>query len=100
MSPLGVLHGRHERDLDRRGPTQSGVVTLKGDWHTDRQYVELKKRSGEIRLPVTAGEVNLVTQPARSGVRPFLFYSMESQSAPHAEWTSARMELRASIGPE
>ena len=26
---------------ERREP---GAVTLKGDWHTDRQYVELKKR--------------------------------------------------------
>jgi thiol-disulfide isomerase/thioredoxin len=49
---------------DRRNP---GVVTLKGDWHTDRQYVELKKGSGEILLPFTAGEVNLVMQPGLSG---------------------------------
>jgi thiol-disulfide isomerase/thioredoxin len=49
---------------DRRDP---GVVTLKGDWHTDRQYVELKKGNGEIVLPFTAGEVNLVMQPGRSG---------------------------------
>jgi thiol-disulfide isomerase/thioredoxin len=49
---------------DRRNP---GAVTLKGDWHTDRQYVELKKGSGEIRLPFTAGEVNLVMQPGLSG---------------------------------
>jgi len=49
---------------DRRDP---GVVTLKGDWHTDRQYVELKKGNGEIVLPFTAAEVNLVMQPGRSG---------------------------------
>ena len=49
---------------DRGDP---GVVTLKGDWHTDRQYVELKNGNGEIVLPFTAGEVNLVMQPGRSG---------------------------------
>ena len=46
---------------------ESGAVTLKGDWHTDRQYVELKKGSGEIVLPFTGGEVNLVMQPPPSG---------------------------------
>ena len=49
---------------ERREP---GAVTLKGDWHTDRQYVELKKGNGEIILPFTGGEVNLVMQPAPSG---------------------------------
>ena len=49
---------------DRREP---GAVTLKGDWHTDHQYVELKKGNGEIVLPFTAGEVNLVMQPGPSG---------------------------------
>ena len=49
---------------ERREP---GAVTLKGDWHTDRQYVELKKGHGEIILPFTGGEVNLVMQPAPSG---------------------------------
>jgi thiol-disulfide isomerase/thioredoxin len=49
---------------DRREP---GAVTLKGDWHTGRQYVELKKGRGEIILPLTGGEVNLVMQPGRSG---------------------------------
>ena len=44
-----------------------GAVTLKGDWHTDRQYVELKKGLGEIVLPFTGGEVNLVMQPGSSG---------------------------------
>jgi thiol-disulfide isomerase/thioredoxin len=44
-----------------------GAVTLKGDWHTDRQYVELKKGTGDIVLPFTAGEVNLVMQPGRTG---------------------------------
>src|SRR5204862_4374176 len=46
---------------------EPGVVELKGDWHTDRQYVELKKGNGEIVLPFTAGEVNLVMQPGLSG---------------------------------
>ncbi|HEX7139468.1 MAG TPA: hypothetical protein VF219_16565 [Vicinamibacterales bacterium] len=49
---------------DRREPD---AVTLEGDWHTDRQYVELKKGSGQIVLPFTAGEVNLVMQPGSSG---------------------------------
>jgi Thioredoxin like C-terminal domain len=46
---------------------ESGAVTLKGDWHTARQYVELKKGSGEIVMPFAGGEVNLVMQPAPSG---------------------------------
>jgi hypothetical protein len=49
---------------ERREP---GAITLKGEWHTDRQYVELKKATGEIVLPFTAGEVNLVMQPGPSG---------------------------------
>jgi hypothetical protein len=46
---------------------ESGAVTLKGDWHTDRQYVELKKGSGEIVMPFVGGEVNLVMQPGLAG---------------------------------
>jgi hypothetical protein len=46
---------------------ESGAVTLKGDWHTDRQFVELQKGSGEIVMPFTGGEVNLVMQPGPSG---------------------------------
>ena len=49
---------------ERREP---GAVTLRGDWHTDRQYVELRKGSGEIVSPFTAGEVNLVIEPGPSG---------------------------------
>jgi hypothetical protein len=49
---------------ERRGP---GAITLKGDWHTARQYVELKNGSGEIVVPFEAGEVNLVMQPGPSG---------------------------------
>ena len=46
---------------------ESGAVTLKGDWYTARQYVELKKGSGEIVMPFAGGEVNLVMQPGPSG---------------------------------
>jgi len=46
---------------------ESGAVTLKGNWRTDRQYIELKKGSGEIVMPFTGGEVNLVMQPGPSG---------------------------------
>jgi hypothetical protein len=49
---------------ERREP---GAVTLKGDWHTDRQFVELKTGSGEIVVPFVSGEVNLVMQPGPSG---------------------------------
>jgi hypothetical protein len=49
---------------ERRAP---GAVTLKGDWRSERQYVELKKATGEIILPFTAGEVNLVMQPGPAG---------------------------------
>jgi len=44
-----------------------GAVTLKGDWRTDRQYVELKTGTGEIIMPFTGSEVNLVMQPGPSG---------------------------------
>jgi len=46
---------------------ETGAVTLKGDWHTDRQYVELKKGTGEIVMPFVGGEANLVMQPGSSG---------------------------------
>ena len=49
---------------DRREP---GAVTLEGDWRSERQYVELRKGTGKIVLPFTAGEVNLVMQPGPSG---------------------------------
>ena len=49
---------------DRR---QAGSVSLEGDWRSDRQYVELRKGTGKIVLPFTAGEVNLVMQPGPSG---------------------------------
>src|SRR5215204_5949890 len=49
---------------DRREP---GTVTLEGDWRSERQYVELRKGTGKIVLPFTAGEVNVVMQPRSSG---------------------------------
>lgn len=49
---------------ERREP---GTVDLKGDWRSDRQYVELRKGTGTITLPFTAGEVNLVMQPGPAG---------------------------------
>ena len=50
--------------VERREP---GAFTLKGDWQTARQYVELRKGTGEIILPFIGGEVNLVMQPGPSG---------------------------------
>jgi hypothetical protein len=49
---------------ERREP---GAVNLEGDWRTDRQFVELRRGTGKIVLPFTAGEVNLVMQPGPSG---------------------------------
>jgi thioredoxin family protein len=49
---------------DRREP---GTITLEGDWRSGRQYVELRKGTGKIVVPFTAGEVNLVMQPGASG---------------------------------
>jgi hypothetical protein len=48
---------------ERREP---GALTLRGEWRTDRQYVELRGGTGEIILPFTAGEVNLVMEPGPS----------------------------------
>jgi thiol-disulfide isomerase/thioredoxin len=50
--------------VDRRQP---GTFTVEGDWRSERQYVELRKGTGKIVLPFTAGEVNLVMQPGPSG---------------------------------
>ena len=49
---------------ERREP---GTITLEGDWRSGRQYLELRKGTGKIILPFTAGEVNLVMQPGASG---------------------------------
>jgi hypothetical protein len=46
---------------------QPGSFTLEGDWRSERQYVELRKGTGKIVLPFTAGEVNLVVQPGPLG---------------------------------
>ena len=78
---------------DRREP---GTITLEGDWRSGRQYVELRKGTGKIVVPFTAGEVNLVMQPGASGMRRSPCCSMGSRSAKPAERTSARMVWRAS----
>jgi hypothetical protein len=49
---------------DRR---EQGSFSLQGDWQNQRQYVELRKGTGSIRLPFSAGEVNLVMQPGPAG---------------------------------
>lgn len=49
---------------DRREP---GTITLSGSWQSSGQYLELRKGTGRIILPFTAGEVNLVMQPGASG---------------------------------
>jgi glutathione peroxidase-family protein len=46
---------------------ERGIVTLEGDWRSERQFVELRKGTGRITIPFTAGEVNLVMQPGPSG---------------------------------
>jgi len=46
---------------------QPGAPARKGDWRSERQYVELRKGTGTIEMPFTAGEVNLVMQPGPSG---------------------------------
>jgi hypothetical protein len=46
---------------------EHGTVTLEGEWRSERQYIELRKGTGKIALPFTAGEVNLVMQPGPSG---------------------------------
>ena len=49
---------------DRR---ERGTIELEGDWRSGRQYLELRKGSGKIILPFTAGEVNVVMEPGASG---------------------------------
>ena len=51
--------GADRRELDG--------AALEGDWRTERQYIELRKCTGKIVLPFSAGEVNLVMQPGPSG---------------------------------
>jgi hypothetical protein len=45
---------------------EQGTITLEGDWHSGRQYLELRKGIGKIILPFTAGEVNVVMEPGPS----------------------------------
>jgi hypothetical protein len=46
---------------------ERGIVTLEGDWRSERQYIELRRGTGTISLPFSAGEVNVVMQPGTSG---------------------------------
>jgi hypothetical protein len=46
---------------------ESGRITLEGDWRSGGQYRELRKGTGKIILPFTAGEVNVVMEPGVSG---------------------------------
>jgi hypothetical protein len=43
--------------------SEPGTFRLAGDWKKQRQYVELQKVGGELVIPFTAGEVNLVMEP-------------------------------------
>jgi hypothetical protein len=45
----------------------SGAVVLDGDWQSTRQYIELRKGTGQITISFTGGEANLVMQPGPSG---------------------------------
>ncbi|MEO7272884.1 MAG: hypothetical protein ABIX28_03265 [Vicinamibacterales bacterium] len=49
---------------DRREP---GSLKLEGNWRSAGQFVEQRKGPGQIVIPFTAGEVNLVMQPGPSG---------------------------------
>jgi hypothetical protein len=49
------------------GRGERGAFSLKGDWQTEREYIELRKGTGTLMFPFTAGEVNLVMQPGTSG---------------------------------
>ena len=62
-APTGITNETYV-GLERR---ESGTITLEGNWHSERQYVELRKGTGRIILPFTAGEVNGVMQPGASG---------------------------------
>jgi hypothetical protein len=46
---------------------EPGTITLEGNWRSGRQYLELRKGTGKIIFPFTAGEVNLVMEPGPSG---------------------------------
>jgi thiol-disulfide isomerase/thioredoxin len=44
-----------------------GTFTAAGDWRSEGEYVELAGGTGELALPFTAGEVNLVVDPGPTG---------------------------------
>ena len=62
-SYAGITNETYVGD-ERREP---GTFTREGDWQSARQYLELRKGTGKIVLPFTAGEVNLVMQPGTAG---------------------------------
>jgi hypothetical protein len=64
QSSYGGITNETYMGTERRKP---GAVMLEGDWRSERQYIELRKGTGKIVLPFTAGEVNLVMQPGPSG---------------------------------
>ena len=81
---------------DRREP---GDITLEGDWRTERQYFELRKGTGRILLPFTAGEVNLVMQPGPSGSAAVTVLLDGKPVVTLAAQTSAQSGVAHSIGP-
>ncbi|MGK5512395.1 hypothetical protein ACSNN5_30550, partial [Brevibacillus formosus] len=44
-----------------------GTFTVTGDWRSGGEYVELAGGTGELSLPFSAGEVNLVVDPGPAG---------------------------------
>lgn len=50
------------------GRAVPGSFGLTGDWHSAAEYVELVGGTGELALPFTAGEVNLVVDPGPAGL--------------------------------
>ena len=68
-----------------------GTVTLEGDWRSDREYVELRSGTGEIVVPFTGGEVNLVVHPGSSGTAAM---TVLLDGKPVGEWRGA------DVGPD
>jgi Thioredoxin like C-terminal domain len=62
-SYAGIM-GETYLGTERREPD---TVTLKGNWRSTRQCLELQNGAGKIVLPFTAGEVNAVMQPGALG---------------------------------
>jgi hypothetical protein len=69
-----------------------------GNSHTG-QYIELRKDTGKIVLPFTAGEVNLVMQPGPSGSAAVTVLLDEKARGDVRVQTSALTEWRASTTP-